>query len=155
MRSIRRDHVHRRPEQEPVDDAEHRRVRADAESECNDHAGGESWFELEPTHGLVELLRERGPPRGASLGPESGAIDGREAIARSADVAEAPLCFSPSFIRRHPGGHELLHRHLEMEPKLVVDSTVNGGALPFDAHQALESLKSWHSWRPAHVARRT
>src|SRR5438876_336765 len=50
--------VVRRPEEQPVHDAEHRRVGADAESNGRDHADGEAWLHAQAAERVLEVLAE-------------------------------------------------------------------------------------------------
>src|SRR5262249_46794226 len=58
VRRRRVDHERRRPEQEAVDDAEHRRVGANAERKGQDDRGGEAGLRAQAAESVAEVLPE-------------------------------------------------------------------------------------------------
>src|SRR5205823_3267699 len=126
--ALRRSQERRRPEEQSVDDAEHRGVRADAETEREYDRDGESRLETESAQCVPEILSARAPPFGPTLLPDERAIDGGESLARALDVAEPPLGLLARFVARHAAGHEIPHRHLEVKTQLVVHGTFDPSA---------------------------
>src|SRR5262249_48923100 len=116
----------------------------DAESERDDDGDGEPWLEAEAPQCVSKILRECAPPLGASRLPDAVAIDTGQPFARAFHVAESPLGFSPRVVRIHAVGHELPHRHVEMEPQLVVDRAVDRCTAAVDMEKSAETRKARH-----------
>ena len=142
--AVGRIQVRRRPEEQAIDDAEHRRVGADAESEGGDDADREAGLEAKPAQRVAQILGEAAPPFRAPLLIDARAIDFRETPACALNVAEASLGFPPGFVGIHAAVHELPHSHLEVKAQLVVDGARDAGAAALDAHQSAESGYASH-----------
>src|SRR5688572_23071282 len=56
MHAVRVFHEIRRAEQQPVDDAEHRRIRPDAEAEGRHYRDREAWPRTQAADGVLEVL---------------------------------------------------------------------------------------------------
>src|SRR4029079_9267004 len=93
-RPLGRDEIGRRPEEQAIDDAEHRRIGTDTESERGDHSDGEARLEPKAAHRVAQILREGAPPFGAPLLIDSRAVDFGETLPRARNVAKAALGFA-------------------------------------------------------------
>ena len=116
----------RRAKQQTVDDAEHRRVRADAESERENDRDGEPRLCLEPARGVAKVLREN--------------VDQREAarVARvvldAIESAEAEPRAPFGLVARNAGRDVLLDFALDVKAQLIVQLALDGGPLEERAH---------------------
>ena len=102
------------PEHEPVDDAEHRDVGADAQRQRDDDGGGKAGGVDQPAHGVANVLQEcveRGEPPGVPA-----------ALAQTGDVADAAPRRGARFGRRNSlvgqVAREQFHVRLELTRQL-------------------------------------
>src|SRR5262245_33026696 len=92
-----------RTEQQLIDDAEHRRIRADSQPERDDDCRGKAWLEANAACCVTKVLRQCVPPLSARLCP----IDRGYPPAVAVDAAEATLGFTACVVGRHTRRHEV------------------------------------------------
>jgi hypothetical protein len=120
--------VRRGPQQEPIDDAEHRDVRADAQCE-RDHGGKrETRRAAERAQGESQVLAdavEQLHAHGVLL-PSLGELPA--VVAGIVQVAEESECLAPRGVGRPSIRDQLTCPHLEVKRELIVDLFVGGAA---------------------------
>src|SRR6185312_3863283 len=126
---LRRTHVSGRAQQQSVEQAEHRRVRADAEREGRDHGCGEEWCAATLPQGVTEIVREcveaivhgEYPVAVSGRGDQFGAagVEGTEASER--------LLFG--LAARHAARDEIVDAIGEMRANLVVRFALDAAML--------------------------
>src|SRR5690606_36876736 len=105
------------PEQEPVDDREHRRVGADAEREGADHGDGEAGARADAAPGIAKVL--------------PGDLEPGDAPARAAfflhplDAPEGEPRLAPGFPGRRARRDQLLRLPLEVEADFLVELAID------------------------------
>src|SRR5215510_5485921 len=142
--AIWRDQEARSSEEQTVDDPEHRRIGADAESERRDDGEGKPGLETHPAQRISQILHERTPPLRATLLVGASTVDRCEPLARALDIAEPPLCFILCFLGGHSLFHELPHRHVEVKAQLVVNRAVDASATERESQQTPNSRRPIH-----------
>ena len=139
-------HQGRRPEEEPVDDREHRGVGTNAERQRQYHGDGESRPIAQAAERIADVLSAPVEPADAPR------IALR--LAEALHAAERDACPPPCFVRRQSlGTHQLLGFHFEMEADLVVQFAVDGSAVeqraepPLELRSAIGHRNASVSWR--------
>ena len=106
----------RRPEQQSIDDREHRRVRADAEPECEHHRNGETGLGAQAAQRIAEVLNE--------MLDQTDAARFAHLLFVSLDAAELPERRRACLGWRHPRGDVEGGLPLDVEAQLVVEFTL-------------------------------
>ena len=148
--------VRRRPEEQPVHDAEHGRVGADAEAQRQHHREREARPQPEPAQRVAQILPDGPPPVRAPLGRDTPPVHRHQARAGPAHVAAAALRLTARFARLHATLHELLHSQLEVQAQLVLHLALHVGRAtePEHAPQAgpAADVRAHAVWRTLNMA---
>jgi hypothetical protein len=71
----------------------------------------------------------------------------------ASEIAKAARGLVARRLLRHPARHQVAHRHLEVETKLVVDLGVETGGGAFESKEALET-RNGHGTHPGAASTR-
>src|SRR5688500_11816379 len=91
MDLLRRANAGGRLEEKSIDDAEHRGIDADGESQCRDDGEAESRLAKERSGGMANVGAELVPPVGAALATQALPVDRCELGPRTVNVAVLTL----------------------------------------------------------------
>ena len=108
----------RRLEQEQVDQAEHRAVRADAEGEHHDGRQGERRRLREQPHAVAHVARDRVEPRGRPRRTDR--------FLHLVDAAHLEARLAPGLFGAHARRDLLVHEHVEVAGHLPVEVAPRG-----------------------------
>jgi hypothetical protein len=109
--------IRERAQEHAVDDAENRRVGADADRQREDRHRGEAGMTAQRAQAVADVAREMLDGAGAELVPRS--------LAHLLYPAEPDHRLPPRFVRRHAGAAVLLGLLLDVEADLVVEPVLD------------------------------
>jgi len=120
-----------RPEQQSIDDREHRRIRADAEPKCKHHRKRETGLGAQAAQCVREILHE--------MFDEADTACLSNLLLSPLDAAECSERGRARIGRRHPRGDVLRGLPLDVKAQFVVELALHGGA-PDECAQPVQQI---------------
>jgi hypothetical protein len=141
---VRRRHLFRRPEEQPVEQREDRRVGPDPERQGEHDAHGEPRRAPQPAQRVARVLPDAVEPLPPRAPRTVLPVDARESPPELVHVAERALRLTLGVVTRQAARGELLDLHREVEGQLVVDLALGAGAADDGVHEAAKPGDARH-----------